>query len=253
MINLFFSSSDAGTSKLYAKEFGIDNEQFISLSFGLHTGNIKEPFSVSSRRVTYDLYYDEWNSIVSDDIRELKKLIKKDNEVCIWFSTSDTDRYLGMLASVEWLSQKGVSIYLCDHGAFFDEYHSDEEAVDFQPFERHMITGEEKTKYMSELQHLKEENAALRSIIDGKVVSLPADYIDDKIFKAAGTEDIRVSQIVYEIISKILPRHLMFITCRIRQLVDMGEFEIIKYGKLTTEVYGGGDDFMKSVIRRRIQ
>ena len=45
----------------------------------------------------------------------------------------------------------------------------------------------------------------------------------------------------------------MFITCRIRQLVDMGEFEIIKYGKLTTEVYGGGDDFMKSVIRRRIQ
>ena len=251
MINLFFSSSDAGTAKLYRKELEIENEKFAIMSFGLHTGNIKEPFSISSRRKTYDMYYDEWSSIVSDDIRELKQYIKKDHEVCIWFSASDTDRYLGMLASVEWLSQKGIVIYLCDHGDFFDEYHSDEDSVDFKPFERHMITSEEKTKYLAELQRLKEENSELRTIIDGKVVSLPADYVDDKIFEAAGTEEIRVANIVYEILSKVLPRHLMFITCRIRQLVDMGEFEVIKHGKLTTEVYGGGDDFMKSIIKRK--
>lgn len=253
MINLFFSDTDAGTSKLYAKELGIDNEQFTSLSFGLHTGNIKEPFSVSSRRDTYDLYSDVWSSIVSDDIRELKKLIKKDNEVCIWFSTDDTDRYLGMLASVEWLSQKGVAIYLCDHSDFFEKYHSDEESVDFKPFERHMITDEEKTRYTAEFKRLKEENAVLRSAINGKIVSLPADYIDDKIFEIVGTEEIRVAEICGEILCNVLPRHLMFITCRIRQLVDMGEFEVIKHGKLTNEVYGGGDDFMKSVIRRKIQ
>ena len=114
-----------------------------------------------------------------------------------------------------------------------------------------MITSEEKIKYMAELQHLKEENSELRTIIDGEIVSLPADYVDDKIFEAAGTEEIRVANIVYEILSKVLPRHLMFITCRIRQLVDMGEFEVIKHGKLTTEVYGGGDDFMKSIIKRK--
>ena len=52
-------------------------------------------------------------------------------------------------------------------------------------------------------------------------------------------------------IDSVLPRHLMFVTCRIRQLVDMGEFEIIKHGKLITDVYGGGDDFMKSIIKRK--
>lgn len=251
MINLFFSGSDAGTSKLYSKELGIDNEQFASLSFGLHTGNIKQPFSVSSRRDTYNLYSDVWSSIVSADIRELKKFIKKDNEVCIWFSVDDTDRYLGMLASVEWLSQRGVTIYLCDHGDFFEKYHSDEESVDIKPFERHMITDEEKIRYTDEYKSLKEENAVLRSVINGKIVSLPADYIDDKIFEIAGKEEIRAAEICGKILCNVLPRHLMFVTCRIRQLVDMGEFDIIKHGKLITDVYGGGDDFMKSIIKRK--
>ena len=36
--------------------------------------------------------------IVSEEIRRLKKYLKKENSVCIWFSKKDADEYLGMLA-----------------------------------------------------------------------------------------------------------------------------------------------------------
>ena len=70
----------------------------MSLELFLHAGNISVPMSVHSRKKVYDAYFDGYFGIVSEEIRRLKKYLKKENSVCIWFSKKDADEYLGMLA-----------------------------------------------------------------------------------------------------------------------------------------------------------
>ena len=98
MLNIFFDGSTEGTAHSCKTQLGLEGETMMSLELFLHAGNISVPMSVRSRIKVYDAYFDGFFGIVSEEIRRLKKYLKKENSVCIWFSKKDADEYLGMLA-----------------------------------------------------------------------------------------------------------------------------------------------------------
>ena len=98
LLNIFFRGSVEGTAHCFKNQLGLEDENMMSLELFLHAGNISVPMSVHSRIKVYDAYFDGYFGIVSEEIRRLKKYLKKENSVCIWFSKKDADEYLGMLA-----------------------------------------------------------------------------------------------------------------------------------------------------------
>lgn len=110
MVNLFFSGSSEGTARFHNMELGIEGETLVSLTLELNTGDISNPFNVSSRRDVYNSHYElDW--AVSGEMRRLKKALKTDKQLCLWYSSKSIDEYLGMLASVAQFDGKGVNIY----------------------------------------------------------------------------------------------------------------------------------------------
>ena len=120
MLNVFFRDSGAGAAKFMRKPLGIeDGSSYTSVGLFLHAGNLENPFVFKTRKY---LYYENCGWI-SDGLKRFKKALSSDNNICIWYSSKDTDEYLGMLATVDYLSDKGKKIWLCDYsGICFSIY-----------------------------------------------------------------------------------------------------------------------------------
>ena len=101
MLNIFFDGSTEGTAHACRKQLGLDGENIMSLELFLHAGNIYLPMSVHSRIKVYDAYFDGYFGIVSEEIRRLKKYLKKENSVYIWFFKKVNDEYLVILSVIE--------------------------------------------------------------------------------------------------------------------------------------------------------
>ena len=262
MLNIFFDGSTEGTAHSCKTQLGLEGENMMSLELFLHAGNISVPMSVHSRKKVYDAYFDGYFGIVSEEIRRLKKYLKKENSVCIWFSKKDADEYLGMLAVIEYLSGKGKTIYLCDYTDIFDLmlYHdnytitdNDEiiknELVIDKPPEKTILSMAEYQRYLQELNELKAVNAELRIMKDGKIQNMPADYIDNKIYQIIGDEEVPVSKIVGTILSEDLPRMLAFTNYRLYQLLESGKLILVKQGVVQQGIYGWAKEFFKSIVK----
>ena len=262
MLNIFFGGHIEGTAHAFRKELGLEGEIMTSLELFLHAGDISVPMSVRSRIKVYDAYFDGYFGCVSEEIRRFKKYLKKENSVCIWFSKKDADEYLGMLAVLEYLSGKGKTIYLCDYTDIFellqfrehyaitddDEIIQNELVIDKLP-KKTMPSMAEYQQYMQELKELKAVNAELRIIKDGRIINLPEDYIDDKIFRLIGDKEVPVHKIVGTILSEDLPRMLAFTCYRLHQLLDSGKLILVKQGVVQQGIYGWAKEFFKSVVK----
>lgn len=262
MLNIFFDGSTEGTAHACRKQLGLEGENMMSLELFLHAGNISIPMSVHSRIKVYDAYFDGYFGIVSAEIRKLKKYLKKENSVCIWFSKNDADEYLGMLAVIDYLSGKGKTIYLCDYTDIYDLllYHDhyiitdddeiieNELVIDKLP-EKTILSMAEYQKYMRELNELKAVNAELRIMKDGKIQNMPEDYNDNKIFQLIGNEEVPVYKIVGTILSEDLPRMLAFTNYRLHQLLESGKLSLVKQGVVQQGIYGWAKEFFKSIVK----
>jgi hypothetical protein len=189
--------------------------------------------------------------MVSSSIIRLKKALKRDNHVCIWYSKDSLEEYLAMLAFIEWLTENGAVIYLSDYTEVCPEMQTNTECEFIKKPDIHLLTNEEKTIYLAELARLKEENTKLRMFKGGKIVSLPEESFDERILEIIGDREMKTIM-VYPEINDELPLMLTFVLYRIRKLIAKGELEIVKHGKIDSgAIYGTVDDFGKTIVRRK--
>ena len=255
MMNVFFSDADAGYLKYlcHKKVMNTAIDNIVVLELDLMVGNIKDPFSVKSRYYEYESLYEERSDLVSKEIRKFKKLVKNETEICLWYSSIDTNEYLGMLAVIEWFSGKNVTIRLCDYGKICDSYIEDDEIskTKIEPPAQKILSENERSSLLEEWSKLKEENAPLRMIENGKVVSYPEDHFDRYIFEAIGTDAVRATEVfTYEPLFKKYPRVYCFLMYRLHRLIDSGEIIVVEEGMMEYGPYGMIKDFLRSIIKK---
>ncbi len=252
VLNIFFSGSSEGEAYFHRKELGIDGEKMVSVTLALHAGDISKPMSVNSRRKVYNAWFDCMSDNISAEIRRLKKCLNKENNVCIWYSVKDTDEYLGMLAMLEYLNGKGKNIFLCEYSDLVNVLAYLEDVTIQKPPEKKHLDGLKYQLLIDEWYGIKEINSELRIIRNGRIENLPADYMDKRIFEIMGDNEIKIANITQELLSSDFPRLLYFINYRIRQLIDLGEINLVKQGMVDEGIYGTMRDFLRStVIRNR--
>lgn len=249
MVNLFFSGSAEGTARFHNMELGIEGETLVSLTLELNTGDISNPFNVSSRRDVYNSHYElDW--AVSGEMRRLKKALKTDKQLCLWYSSKSIDEYLGMLASVAQFDGKGVNIYIADCTEICEglAYLDNEDSI--TPVERQMLSPNDKKTFLEEWERIRSENAPLRMIKEGTVIGLPCDYIDNVIFSIIGDNEVLTAFIFEQFPWKDYPVKVTYINYRLRQLIAEGKINVVKEGWDTTGFYGAP---MKNILRNKIK
>ncbi|SDB25397.1 protein of unknown function [Ruminococcaceae bacterium FB2012] len=247
MINLFSNGGTHGAVLSQRKEFGIEGRPYITVTLNLHAGDIRKPFSVKARGDVYAAAYEGLRYSLLSDLASLGRALKKDREVCIWYSANDTDEYLGMLAFVEYLKSKDACIYLCDYSPVCKE--GDGPVISrFELIgkpEIHLMSEDECNSILAELDRLKKENTGLRMLRNGKIESLPDDYFDEKILAAVKGETM-VSDI-YSRLFDDMPYMLDFCLLRLRRLIEMNKL-------ITVEDWDDDNDehkaFWQTVVRK---
>lgn len=73
MINLFSDEFIAGIACSKERKLCLDRRTILSVHLQLYAGDIRTPFSVSSRREIYGAYFEELVDSVAESIRRLKK------------------------------------------------------------------------------------------------------------------------------------------------------------------------------------
>ena len=252
MINLFFSDSAAGSGACHRKKLGLELNSIYGLGLFLHAGDISVPFSVSKRRYIYNAFFElDW--AVSDQIRRLKKALKNDKQLCLWYTKTDVDEYLGMLATLYQFNGKGISFYKCDCTDICEclAYLQQEDGigdVQISPFSNNEIS-----ELLSEWERISSENSALRILKDGNVISLSADYIDDRIYSIIGGNETKIADICSQILQQSdMSRKLNFILLRIRQLLDEGKIDLVADGFTPNNAHYGAQtkDIMKCIVKK---
>lgn len=250
MINLFFSDTAGGSGRTHQDTLGIKNEALAVIDLRLNTGDISSPFNISLRRNVYNADFElDWS--VSEDLRELKKLLNSDNQLCMWYSDKDVDEYLGMLATIAQYDGKGISFYIGNCSDICDSVSALQFQAEIEHVERKQLSNEEKNDLLAEWKHIQSENAPLRIIKDGNIISLPADHIDDVIYSLIGNEEIRVTYIFEHFPWDKYPVVTTYIYYRLRQLIAEGKIDVIKEGWETSGFYGAPfKNINKSIIRK---
>lgn len=255
MINLFFSDSAGGSGVRHRTKLGIELDSIYPLGLWLHAGDISEPFNVSKRRDVYTAYFD-LDSVVSGEIRRLKKALKNDNQLCLWYTKTDVDEYLGMLATIYQFNGKGIVFYECDCSDICEciSYLQQEEEIgDVQVS---LLSGKEITERLTEWKRISSENAVLRMIKDGKVISLPADYIDERIYSIIGEEETKIADICSQLLQQEdMNRKLDFILLRLRQLIESKKIKLVaeNYTPIGSHYGPPMKDIMKYIVKKQVE
>ena len=155
-----------------------------------------------------------------------------------------------MLAVISRFGSEDIDLYLCDCTERCNAVVYIQNMKEITPFERYALTMDEKEAYLSEWANIQSENSALRIIRDGKVISLPADYFDDRIISIIGRSEVKVAEICQPLLCNELPRMLYYIFVRLRQLIAEQRIIVVK------EVFESGnpnekptEKFMQFIVR----
>lgn len=234
MINLFSDGHVHAVARLNSVLFTSDDEKYITVDLKLHGGDIRKPFSAAARKDINGSMFPSLANSVTYDMSKLRAALKNDKDVCIWYSSKDTDEYLAMLAFVEWFEDKEITVYLCDHSACCEDIRKSADEFSTKP-ERQIITDDERSAYLAELKRLKEENTYLRMMINGRICSLPEDHFDSRIFEVIGNGTITAGEI-YQTLFDEMPRMLAFLFYRLRKLISLGKLEVFDDGRTFEEM-----------------
>ncbi|SFD04674.1 DUF3658 domain-containing protein [Ruminococcus albus] len=234
MINLFSDGHVHGIAILNSDLFASEDEKYITVDLKLHGGDIRKPFSATARKDINGSIFSSLANSVTYDMRKLKTALKIDKDVCIWYSSKDTDEYLAMLAFVEWFADKEVIVSLCDHSVCCEDIRKSTDEFSTKP-ERRKMTADEHSAYLAEFTRLKEENTYLRMMINGRICSLPEDHFDNRIFEVIGDRTITAEEIYQELFDE-MSRMLAFLFYRLRKLISLGKLEVVDDGRTFEEM-----------------
>ena len=225
MIEIMFGESEAGAMKATMKNEKKDHD-VICLGFALDIGDIQKPVNGEYRaKLLYSLLYQkQWGAdremktelkklgdTYSEELARLRGYLDNGEPIRIRYSSAPYS-----MCGLMWLcselngSQSTVSAVRLpqvtikgDVAVSYSSWGDVEPNSSglFHGWER-VLSATEIAAYSQNWSKLKYENAPLRAVINGSVVSVPANFYDFLIFKDLGDRPVREAQLIGKILNE---------------------------------------------------
>lgn len=211
MIEVLFGDSEAGAMKaaLHSGKLGTDA---VCLAFQLDIGDIKKPVTGEYRaKLLYNLLYQEqWGRdpdarnelkglgrVYSENLNRLTRYLKDGEDIRVWYSEAPYS-VCGLMWLCAWFREylgtrkmyvvklpkvivgRDMAVKRTSWGEV-----EPREFAEFLPFRRLLQPVEIKT-YALCWSELQSQNAPLRAVVNGSVISVPANFYDFLIWKYLG-------------------------------------------------------------------
>lgn len=234
---------------------GGDSQNVISISFNLDIGSIsgnvtediRKSFLFDMHKSPYDNDEPEleeleeyWNSCIKD-LQKLIDCAKNGEDIRIWYSDAPyaTCGLHFVMSQIYKYDCKITAIKLPsfkeNKDGSIDEYSCWGEIApgkfyDFLPLETEIPPNMRKVMAQN-WNKLQEENATLRAVVNGKLISVSEDFYDYFIRSAIPNDEFILSRMIGEVLGKY--QLGIFDWCiyqRIEKMIQNGEIEVIKAG-----------------------
>ncbi len=230
MINLCFMDSSQGCLK-----YAFKDEKVACLPLLVFWGNISNVLNVESREEIYRKFDNNYFNIVKFHINDFIKLVKNDQDIRIWYHSGNSLEFCGLLHAVSLLINYNIRIVDCNRiikskNITAKFRHTGEigpvllkELLIYE----HNLTNEEIVMYTKQWKTLLVENAPLRVINNGYVISTKLDFYDEIIKKYLPQETTNVINIIGDIIGHENIFYDYFIADRINYFISKGILLIV--------------------------
>ncbi len=252
MIEVLFGESEAGGMKIALRR-GKMRGDVICLPLMLDIGDISKPVLSAERRdLIFGMLYQEQfgadNEMKSElqklggaysrELLRLKEHLKNNESLRIWYDETPYSICGMMWLCSKLLSYKGKIYTVKLSRLYIDgdtavEYSGwgeldPDRLAEMQIFHNRMLRPEIRVNAMH-WEHLKQENAPLRAVVNGSVIGVPEDFYDFLIWKYLGIEPIREAVLI----SKILVKNRLGVgdwwyAYRIDKFIQQGNIEIVE-------------------------
>lgn len=225
MIEVLFGDSEAGAMKA-ALQSGKLGKDAVCLGFALDIGDIKKPVTGEYRAklLCNLLYAEQWGadiemknelerlgSVYRGELDKLDGYIKNGEPIRIWYSSAPYSM-CGLLWLCGELEGRGASVSVVrlprviikgNSAVSYSSWGEVEPSkfVYFQKRER-TLSETELSVYAHYWSDLKQENAPLRAVVNGAVISVPASFYDFLIWKYLGNRPINEAVLIGKILAE---------------------------------------------------
>ena len=252
MIEVLFGDSESGAMKYALKQGFILSRDVICLGFMANIGNLSHSFNGDYRRrlIARMLYREQWGkdvemkrelkrlgAIYSEQLENLFAYLKNGEPIRIWYCSAPYSM-CGLLWLCSILKDYDSEVYVVEMprvvaiGKTAHCYNSwgeftPESFADFLPLQRKISVAEIR-KNAFDWKRLQSENAPLRAVVNGVVISVPANFYDFLIRKYLGNEPIREAVLIGRILGENpLGIGDWWYALRIDKLIEAGKIEIV--------------------------
>lgn len=225
MTEILFGDSEAGAMKV-ALQSGKLGSDAVCLGFALDIGDIQKPVTGEYRaRLLCDLLYaEQWGadiemkeelerlgSVYGSEFARLLERIERGEQIRIWYSSAPYSM-CGFLWLCSELCGKNARVSVVrlprvivkgDSAISYSSW-GEVEPREFPRFVKRerALSEAEINVYAHYWSELKRENAPLRAVINGSVISVPASFYDFLIWKYLGDEPINEAVLIGKILGE---------------------------------------------------
>ena len=226
MIEVMFGESEAGAMKIALRNEKTLGSDVICLGLLLDIGDIQKPvFGTYRANLLYNLYCQEQygedieakkelkrlDSVYSNNYDRLLDYLKKGERIRIWYSSAPYSlcgllwlccELRGLISEVSVVKLPSVTVKR--NSAVSYSSWGEVEPNRFKSFlkKSRVLTPDEIALYAHYWEGMKRENAPLRAVLNGSVISVPASFYDFLIFKNLGEEHIQEAVLIGKILSE---------------------------------------------------
>lgn len=252
MIEVLFGDSESGAMKYAVKNGKMLSRDVICLEFMANIGDISRPFNGEYRRrlIAGMLYREQWGkdvemkrelkrlgAVYSEQLERLLAYLKGGEPIRIWYCSAPYSM-CGLLWLCSLLENYDREVYAVEMPRVVTKnnnahcYNSwgevePQKLADFLPLQRKLPRAEIR-KNAFDWKRLQSENAPLRAVINGVVISVPANFYDFLIRKYLGNEPIREAVLIGRILGENpLGIGDWWYALRIDKLIKAGKIEVV--------------------------
>lgn len=247
MIEVLFDESEAGSMRMAKsmKRRG-DGGNVVEMTFHLDIGEIKMGLTSEARKKQYVEYFDVcqwrdadqhpqreigWSYLVSE-VERLKSCAAKGEPIRIWYSDApyslcgfyqvctilqDYDCPVSVVKLPEYVHRGGPDFVIYKSWNEVDH----KEMLDFA-FDEKRLTKYDLEYYGGLWARLQRENASLRAVINGRLISVPDDFYDFLIENRLQERPFREVELLGHVVSTQLNAPESWIMERIHKMIDDG-------------------------------
>ncbi|MBD5112591.1 MAG: DUF1835 domain-containing protein [Ruminococcaceae bacterium] len=252
MIEVLFGENESGAMKYALKQGFILSRDVVCLAFMANIGDISKPLTGEYRRrlIARMLYRKQWGkdvemkrelkqlgAIYSEQLERLFAYLKSGEPIRIWHCSAPYSM-CGLLWLCSLLENYDSDVYSVEMPrvvAVGNNAHcysswgefTPESFADFLPLQR-KIPRAEIRKNAFDWKRLQSENAPLRAVVNGVVISAPANFYDFLIRKYLTEEPIREAVLIGRILGENpLGIGDWWYALRIDKLIKAGKIEVV--------------------------